>query len=146
MIILDANVISEPMNPKPNPGVVEWLNRQNANSLHATAITIMELRYGIERLPEGRRKADLWKQHEFFLSRMVGSRIIPFDQSAAVEAARIGAHTEKIGRTMGHAEAMIAAIALTRGFAVATRDTRPFVDAGAKVIDPFLPSNHVKPA
>lgn len=137
MIILDTNVISEPMKPEPNTKVVEWLNGQHNMALFTTTVNVMELRFGLERLPDGKRKADLWKALEFTLSLLVGSRILPFDRSAADEAARIAATTEAAGKKVGVADGQIAAVAKTRGFSVATRDVEPFKGAGVEVINPW---------
>ncbi|MCV0423993.1 MAG: type II toxin-antitoxin system VapC family toxin [Roseibium sp.] len=137
MIILDTNVISEPMRPEPEASAVEWLNEQHNRALYTTTVNVMELRFGLERLPDGKRKDDLWKALEFTLSRLVGPRILPFDLAAADEAARIAAMTEAAGKKTGAADGQIAAIAKTRGFAVATRDVDPFKDAGVEIINPW---------
>lgn len=137
MIVLDTNVISEPMRPVPAGAVVAWLNGQDEALLFTTSVTVMELRFGLERLPEGRRKADLWAVLDFTLARLVGSRVLPFDAAAAAEAARIAAFAEAAGAPIGQADAQIAAIARVHGFAVATRDAAPFRQAGLTVIDPW---------
>lgn len=140
MIILDTNVISEPMRAAPDPAVIAWLNGQPDAALFTTSITVMELRFGIERLPEGRRKSDLWDVLDFTLSRLVGPRVLIFDTPAAAMAARIAAEAEKAGMPMGQADAQIAAIASTHGFAIATRDVAPFQAAGLAVINPWAQS------
>ena len=137
MIILDTNVISEPMRGAPDPAVIAWLNGQVDAALFTTSITVMELRFGIGRLPEGRRKADLWDVVDFSLSRLVGPRILAFDMPAAAMAARIVAEAEASGAPIGQADAQIAAIASTHGFAVATRYVTPFQKAGLAVINPW---------
>ncbi|TVP77046.1 type II toxin-antitoxin system VapC family toxin [Thioalkalivibrio sp.] len=137
MIVLDTNVISEPIRRAPDGAVVEWLNGQKDTALFTTSITVMELRFGLARLPEGKRKADLWAVLDFTLSRLVGPRILPFDTAAAIEAARIAALAEAAGTPMGQADGQIAAIARTHGFAVATRDADPFQRAGLTVINPW---------
>jgi predicted nucleic acid-binding protein len=100
----------------------------------------MELRFGLERLPEGRRKADLWAVLDFTLSRLIGPRVLPFDLAAAAEAARIAAMAEAEGTPIGQADAQIAAIARSHGFAIATRDVAPFRRAGLTVINPWEPA------
>ena len=137
MIVLDTNVISEPMRSHPDVAVIAWLNGQIDTGLFTTSVTVMELRFGLERLPEGKRKAGLWETLEFTLSRLVGPRILPFDTAAATEAARIAATAEAAGAPIGEADAQIAAIARTHGFAIATRDTAPFKGAGVMVINPW---------
>lgn len=140
MIVLDTNVISEPMRPAPSGAVVAWLNGQDEALLFTTSVTVMELRFGLERMPEGRRRADLWAVLDFTLSRLVGPRVLPFDAAAAAEAARIAALAEAAGAPIGQADAQIAAIARVHGFAVATRDAAPFRQAGLAVIDPWIPA------
>jgi predicted nucleic acid-binding protein len=127
VIVLDTNVISEPMRPRPDAGVIAWLNAQSDTALFTTSVTVMELRFGVARLPEGKRKADLWEVLDFTLSRLVGPRILPFDVPAALEAARL-------------ADAQIAAITRTHGFAIATRDVAPFETAGLSVLNPWSPA------
>ena len=103
MIVLDTNVISEPMQRAPDRAVVAWLNGQIDSALFTTSITVMELRFGLERLPEGKRKTNLWAVLDFTLSRLIGSRILPFDTAAAIEAARIAALAEAGGTPIGQA-------------------------------------------
>ena len=137
MIILDTNVISEPMQRAPDQDVVAWLNGQIDSALFTTSITVVELRFGLERLPEGKRKTNLWAVLDFTLSRLIGSRILPFDTAAAIEAARIAALAEAGGTPIGQADGQIAAVAKAHGFAIATRDTTPFQHAGLTVINPW---------
>lgn len=137
MIVLDTNVISEPMRARPDAAVVAWLNEQPDTALFTTSVTVMELRFGLERLPEGKRKADLWEVLDFILSRLVGPRILPFDVAAATEAARIAAMAEAAGTPIGQADAQIAAVTRAHGFAIATRDVAPFETAGLAVINPW---------
>ena len=137
MIILDTNVISEPMQRAPDRAVVAWLNGQIDSALFTTSSTVMELRFGLERLPESKRKTNLWAVLDFTLSRLIGSRILPFDTAAAIEAARIAALAEAGGTPIGQADGQIAAVAKAHGFAIATRDTLPFQHAGLTVINPW---------
>jgi predicted nucleic acid-binding protein len=140
VIVLDTNVISEPMRPRPDAGVIAWLNAQSDTALFTTSVTVMELRFGVARLPEGKRKADLWEVLDFTLSRLVGPRILPFDVPAALEAARLAAEAERAGTPIGQADAQIAAITRTHGFAIATRDVAPFETAGLSVLNPWSPA------
>ena len=137
MIVLDTNVISEPMRSGPDAAVVRWLNAQTGAALFTTSVTVMELRFGLERLPDGKRKDRLWEVLDFTLSRLVGPRILPFDAAAATEATRIAAEAEASGTPIGEADAQIAAITRANGFAIASRDTAPFQSAGLTVINPW---------
>lgn len=140
MIVLDTNVISEPMRSRPDAGVIEWLNGQTDTALFTTSVTVLELRFGLERLPEGKRKADLREVLDFTLSRLVGPRILPFDVPAATEAARIAAAAKAGGSPIGQADAQIAAITRSHGFTIATRDVAPFQNAGLTVVNPRDPA------
>ncbi len=137
MIVLDTNVLSEPIRPSPAETVIAWLNRQRGPTLFTTAVNIMELHTGLEMLPDGKRKTKLWAALDFTLSTLIGARILPLDPPAAREAARIAAAAERAGRKTGLADGLIAAIAKIRGYAVATRDVDPFRDARVTVINPW---------
>ena len=137
MIVFDTNAISEPMRDEPHGALRKWLNKQLDSALFTTSITVMELRFGLERLPEGKRKANLLDVLDFSLSRLIDPRILYFDTAAAIECARIAAPAEAGGRLIGQADGQIAAIARTHDFAVATRDTAAFENAGLSVINPW---------
>jgi len=137
MIVLDTSVISEPMRASPEINVVDWLNTQSPAGLFTTSVSILELRLGVARLPEGKRKAGLWEVLDFTLSRLVGARVLPFDESAAIEAAGIAADAERKGRPIGQADCQIAAIVRSCGFAIASRDVDPFEQAEVAVINPW---------
>ncbi len=137
MIVLDTNVLSEPMRSAPAKTVIAWLNRQQGPTLFTTAVNIMELHAGLETLPDGKRKTKLWAALDFTLSTLIGARILPLDPPAAREAARIAAAAERAGRKPSMADGLIAAIAKIRGYAVATRDVDPFRAAGVTVINPW---------
>ena len=137
LIVVDTKIISETMRPAPTPAVLDWMNAQKAEALFVSAITLMELRVGIERLPEGRRKTALWELYHFSIGQLFADRILLFDGPAAEEAARITAKAEAAGRTASVVDIQIAATASLRDFAVATRDTDPFETAGLTVINPW---------
>ncbi|MGH2388570.1 MAG: type II toxin-antitoxin system VapC family toxin [Chloroflexota bacterium] len=137
MIVLDTNVVSEPMRPYGNPTVQAWLDRQVAETLYLTATSLAELLVGIEILPAGKRKDGLTAALAELMTRLFGSRVLPFDQQAAVAYAPVVSRARAGGTIISVADGQIAAIAAGRGFAVATRDATPFVAAGVPVIDPW---------
>jgi len=137
MIILDTNVVSEPMKPRGNPAVTAWLDQQTAETLYLTAISLSELLTGIEMLPGGERKEGLDALLTELMARLFAERILPFDQKAAVAHARLASHARAHGRILSVADGQIAAIAHVHGFTVATRDTEPFAAAGVPVINPW---------
>ena len=137
MIVLDTNVVSEPMKPNGNPTVQAWLDQQVAETLYLTATSLSELLVGIEILPDGKRKEGLDAALVELVARLFGSRILPFDQQAAMSYAPLVGHARTGGRIISVADGQIAAIAVVHGFTVATRDTEPFVAAGVPVINPW---------
>jgi predicted nucleic acid-binding protein len=137
MIVLDTNVVSEPMRLAGNPTVRAWLDRQVAETLYLTATSLAELLVGIEVLPSGKRKEGLAAALADLMATLFGSRILPFDQQAAAAYAPIVSRTRASGTSISVADGQIAAIASVCGFTVATRDTAPFLAAGLPVINPW---------
>ena len=137
MIILDTNVVSEPMKPNAHPAVVAWLDQQVAETLYLTATSLAELLVGIEVLPVGKRKEGLDAALAELVSRLFGSRVLPFDHHAAMAYARLVNRARTSGRIISVADAACAAIAAVHGFTVATRDTEPVVATGVSVINPW---------
>ena len=136
MIVLDTNVISEAMKPSSDPVVVAWLNRQVAETLYLSSVTLAELLYGIACLSEGRRKKALADTLTGLLD-LFGDRVLSFDKNAARTYAQLAVTARSAGKGLPMADGYIAAIAAANGFAVATRDTGPFEAAGVKVVNPW---------
>ena len=136
-IILDTNVASELIDDRPQLEVVDWWRRQAIAEAYVTAITEMELRYGVAILPEGRNRSRLSRQVDDLLDVEFGNRILPFDSEAARAYAVISSHRRSIGRVVGQSDTQIAAIALARNMAVATRNVRHFTDCGVELINPW---------
>ncbi|MDX8441231.1 type II toxin-antitoxin system VapC family toxin [Mesorhizobium australafricanum] len=136
MIVLDTNVVSEAMKPEPNPDVRTWLDEQAAETLYLSSVTIAELLFGIGALPAGRRKDKLAMTLDGFLELFDG-RILPFDTSAARHYADLAVKTRSAGKGFPTPDGYIAAIAVSRGFAVATRDASALDAAAIAVIDPW---------
>ena len=137
MIVLDTNVVSEPMKPDGNPAVQAWLDRQTAETLYLTATSLSELLVGIEILPDGKRKEGLDGALSELVVRLFESRILPFDQEAAMAYSPLVGHARACGRLISVADGQLAAIAVAHGFTVATRDTAPFLAAGVPIINPW---------
>ena len=136
MIILDTNVISEPLKSMPEPKVMAWLDDQADETLFITAISRAELRFGVLKLPDGKRKNALATQIEQVLD-LFKKRTLDFDSAAADKLAEIAARCEKAGKPAVAPDAYIAACAAARGFAVATRNGRHFEPTGVRVINPW---------
>lgn len=137
MIILDTNVVSVLMGTSPDVHVAAWLSRQDAGSIYLTAVTRAEVRYGIARLPTGRRR-DVYQQAADRLFDSQLDHTLVFDAGAADAYGRIVAERELRGRPIGLADAQIAAIAQVHQASVASRDTGGFDLTGISVIDPFV--------
>ena len=137
MIILDTNVISEPLRPSSEPAVLAWLDQQNIETLFLSTISLAELRYGVAALPDGKRKDGLSMALEGRIIALFGPRLLSFDPAAADAYALIRARAKAAGKAISAADGYIAASAAAHGFAVATRDTGPFEAAGLSVINPW---------
>lgn len=137
MIILDTNVVSEPMKPNGDPAVRAWLDRQVAETLYLTATSLSELLVGVELLPEGKWKQGLAAALSGLMLKLFGSRILPFDQQAAITYASLIGQAKASGHHLSVADGQIAAIAKTHGFTIATRDTTPFTSVGVSILNPW---------
>lgn len=137
MIILDTNLVSEPLKPMPRPGVVHWLNAQEPATLFITSIHLAELLAGVETMPQGKRRDAL----ALALANQVGAlfedRVLNFDVRAAQCFAACLAGAQAQGNPVGFADCAIAAMAKSKGFMVATRHVRDFLGTGVGVINPW---------
>lgn len=136
MIVLDTNVVSEAMKPIPDPKVRDWLNEQAADTLYLSSVSIAELTFGIAALPAGKRKHMLDNAFEGLLELFKG-RVLNFDTQAARYYAGLAVTARTRGRGFPTPDGYIAAIAASRGFIVASRDTAPYEAAGVTVINPW---------
>ena len=137
MILLDTNVISEPQRREPDARVLEWIDAQALETLYLSVVTVAELRAGIALIPAGKRRDSLHDNLEKRLLPMFANRVLSFDMACTKAYAELLAKSRAAGLAVETADAFIAAIALANGFAVATRDTRPFEAAGVTVINPW---------
>lgn len=135
MILVDTNVLSELTKPKPEDRVVNWLE-MNEPALAAPTIALAELRYGIERLPQGRRRSSLQQFWQTTRDRFRG-RIFSFDERAAETYGEVAAVAERAGRRLNVQDGQIAAIALVHRMTVATRNTGHFEAAGVAIVNPW---------
>lgn len=136
MILLDTNVVSEGMQPQPDPAVRDWLDAQAAETLYLSSVTVAELLFGIGVLPDGQRKIKLTAMVDGLIDLFEG-RILPFDTVAAQHYADLAVAARLAGRGFPTPDGYIAAIAAAHGYKVATRDISPFSAAGVPVIDPW---------
>ena len=137
MIVLDTNVLSEMMRPRPAVEVLRWTGRYPRSQFLTTAITQAEILYGIELLPRGRRRTALEAAASAMFEEDFAGRIVPFDGDAARAFAHIAARRRKLGRPIAQWDAQIAAIVRSLGAALATRNTDDFQHCGIEVVNPW---------
>ena len=135
MIMLDTNVISEPLRPAPESRVIEWIDAQAIETLFLSAITVAELRFGVALLPVGKRQNRLQIRLENEVLPLFTERVLPFDASVTKVYAELMAKARATGLAIGTADGYIAATAAANGMMIATRDVNPFAAAGIKVIN-----------
>jgi predicted nucleic acid-binding protein len=136
MIILDTNVLSALMLQAPDPVVVGWLDHQPRTSIWTTSVTVLEVRFGLQIMPAGKRRSSLVLAFEEVLDRM-SHRVAPFDVAAAQQAGDLMASRDKKGRPGDLRDRMIAGIALAQNAALATRNTAHFDDLPVALINPW---------
>ncbi len=136
MIILDTNVLSGLMRQTPDQAVVSWLDRQPRTSMWTSSITVLEVRFGLQIMPLGKRRAALLEAFEALLEKL-GDRVAPFDADAAQQASDLMAARHKRGRPVDLRDTMIAGIALSRHATLATRNTAHFADSGVPLVNPW---------
>ena len=142
MILLDTNVVSEPLRASGDLNVLVWIDAQIIETLYLSTISLAELRFGIAALPEGKRRESLHASLEQRILPLFAGRILAFDEAASRAYAMLRARARTAGQAIAPADGYIAAIAQAQGFAVATRDTTPFDAAGLTVINPWAWQAH----
>jgi predicted nucleic acid-binding protein len=138
MIILDTNVLSALMRRIPDKDVIAWLDKQPRTSIWTTSLTILEVRFGLQTMPVGKRRAALMRAFETVLADKIGRRIAPFDTAAAQQAGDLMAVRHKQGRPGELRDTMIAGIVLACHATLATRNTSHFEDLSVPVINPWV--------
>jgi len=133
VIVVDTDVTSELMRAAPSPVVTAWVRSRRATELYTTPITVAEIRCGIERLPEGRRKGLLRTAATEVFSAF-SAHILPYDTPAAVTYAGIVSERERVGAPIDGFDAQIASICRTNGATLATRNTKDFAGTGVSIV------------
>ena len=141
MILLDTNVVSEAFRVQPSTHVQEWYNRQRLDDLFLCTPVLAELRYGFERLSAGVQRDRLEQLIGHIETAIFPDRILNVDRDAAHQYGRILAHRNRIGRPMMTMDALIAAVAVSHGAVLATRDIADFGEIDLDLIDPFAPGS-----
>jgi len=137
VILVDTNVVSEPMRTRSDRRVVAWLDRQRTETLFISTITVSEILFGIAALPAGRRRSRLGEAFEREIERLFEGRILSFDLAAARAYASLMSGARARGLSLSMADGQIAAVAAASGLSVATRDEAPFRAAGVNTVNPW---------
>lgn len=136
MIILDTNVLSALMRQIPDPKIVAWLDKQPRASIWTTSVTVLEIRFGLQITPAGKRRSQLTAAFQLVLEK-IERRVLPFDNAAAEQAADLMAARQKRGQPRELRDTMIAGIVLANHGTLATGNTVHFHDLHVPVIDPW---------
>ena len=139
-MIIDTNVVSEIMRPVPNTNVADWFERTAQLTRFITSITEAELLFGVEWMPEGKRRDTFAIVIERLIKIDLPLPVLPFESADAPYYAKIAAMRRRAGRPISIFDAQIAAIALRRGLPIATRNVRDFADCGVTLINPWDPA------
>jgi predicted nucleic acid-binding protein len=137
VIILDTNVVSEPLKPAPDGAVLRWLDRQGLGTLYLTTISQAELLAGVLALPAGRRRTELQKVRTRELASLFAGRVLAFGERSAQACAELVTAANAAGNPIDFADAAIGAIALEHNFTLATRNVRDFKGTAVKLINPW---------
>jgi len=137
MIVLDTNVLSETLRPVPEPSVLDWLANQPRASLFITTITRGEILYGIRLLSDGKRRRGLWDAAKKIFDEDFADQVLSFDGDAADMYAEIAASRRTAGKPISQFDAMIVAMARSRGAGLATRNVKDFENCGVDVVNPW---------
>jgi toxin FitB len=137
MIVVDTNVLSALMRRVPDASVITWLDRQPRTSVWTTSITILEVQFGLQVMPVGKRRSALMDLFERVLVEKIERRVASFDALAARHAARLMAARKKSGRPGELRDTLIAGIVLASRATLATRNTRHFEDLSIPMVNPW---------
>jgi toxin FitB len=137
MILLDTNVLSELMREVPHPAVLAWLDRQPSSSVWISTVTLLEIQFGLFRMPEGKRRDRMIRELEIILHEEIEERYAPFDKAAAGQAAFLMALLEGKGRPIEFRDAMIAGTVLSANAVFATRNISHFRGLGLNLVNPW---------
>jgi toxin FitB len=137
MIVLDTNVVSEVMLDHPEPTVLSWLDGLPDQSVWTTAITVFEIRHGLEIMATGRRRRALEDAFSRIIEDDLEGRVLPLEVNAAAAAGAISAKRRRAGRSIEIRDALIAGITHSRKATLATRNVRHFRGIDLPLVDPW---------
>jgi predicted nucleic acid-binding protein len=137
VIILDTNVISEPLKQSPDSAVIRWLDRQSPATLYVTTISQAELLAGVSALPSGRRRTELRKVIDKELGFLFADRVLPFGERSAEAYAQMVPAANAAGNPIDFADAAIGAIAIEHNYILATRNVADFKGTSVRLLNPW---------
>lgn len=139
--LLDTNVLSEWMRPRPNPAVLDWVGQQSPAHLYTSAITVAEIEAGLAMIPTGKRRRALQAAAGAMFEQDFAGRLWAFDVAAAHVFAVVKAQRSRAGRPIGYADAQIASLALLHRATLVTRNISDFTGIeGLGVLNPWMPA------
>lgn len=136
--LLDTNIPSELMRPRPEPKVQNWVAAQDVGKVFTSVVSIGELETGFATTPDAARKARLEAAFERYLALLFAGRVLPVTQPIAVRWGRLDGMRQMAGRPLSAPDGMIAATALEHGLTLVTRNVKDFAGLGVAVINPWL--------
>lgn len=141
MIVLDTNVVSEPLKLTPDVGVMRWLSAQAPETLFITTITVAEMLTGVEKMPKGRKRDALRVALNERVMPLFSGRVLEFDVAGAAAFSKVIVAANVAGNDIDFADAAIAATAIANGFLLATRNVRDFRGVEVEIFDPWAQAN-----
>lgn len=138
MYLLHTNVVSELTNTPPDPRVMAYFRRLQRDAVFTSAVCLAEIRYGLERLPVGRRRTQLTIRVDALLTNLFVGQILPFDDVCASVYGALTTSREQIGKLISPEDGMIAATAKSHDATLLTRNVRDFVDCGITIVNPWV--------
>jgi hypothetical protein len=136
--LLDTNVVSEWMKPRPNPGLIAWLEEVDEDRAFLSVVTLTELRYGIERLAAGKKRKQLEDWLEQQLPLRFDQRVLSIDSAVADACGKIVARRESVGRPIEAMDAFIAATAEVHALTLVTRNASDFERTVRSILNPWI--------
>jgi toxin FitB len=138
--LLDTNILSELRRKRPEPKVVAFIAAQPLEELYVSAVTLAEIRYGIESLPDANKRAELtgWLTHK--VRPMFEQRVLPISEDTMFKWRLLVEEGRKVGHTFSQPDLIIAATGLQHGLTIVSRDTKEFLMARVPVLNPWSES------
>jgi toxin FitB len=137
MILLDTNVLSTLISETRDVAVVQWLDRRPRVSVWTTSVNVFEVKYGLNIMPDGKRRRVLEEKFQTLVADFLENRIATFDVNAALHAAAFSSNRRSLGRPVEIRDTMIAGLAISLGAELCTRNIRDFEHSGLELVNPW---------